>query len=356
MGDPLSRLYLSFVRPCSGLRSVWLLILVILYLPVAHATDGSFSHSPQVQAFIHRLVANEQFNKAYLERLFADVKPQPAVIAAMKRPAESLPWYQYRPIFLTRKRAREGAAFWRHHQAALIRAQKIYGVPPQIVTAIIGVESYYGRHMGDYPVFDTLATLSFDYPPRARFFREQLAQYLLLMRSENIDPLKPKGSYAGAMGQGQFMPGSYRHYGVDFDDNGQRDLWNNPVDVIGSVANYLALNGWQRDGFIAERARATRRNVAHLSGGLKPNLTSVALAAAGVRPAGSLRSGGRYALVRLQTAQDPEFWITGENFYAITRYNASALYAMAVYQLSMAILQVHDKHADMMPVAGNLSP
>ncbi|WP_083250631.1 lytic murein transglycosylase B [Acidihalobacter aeolianus] len=333
-----------------GRRLAALLTLLAVCLPAARAADDTFAHRPQVQAFIQQMVKQDKFDKAYLERLFADAQPLPAVISAMQRPAESLPWYRYRPIFLTEQRIREGVVFWRKHQAALARAQRAYGVPPQVITAIIGVESYYGRHMGTFPVFSTLATLGFDYPPRADFFRQQLAQFLLLARDEGIDPLKPKGSYAGAMGQGQFMPGSYRAYAVDFDGNGGRDLWNDPVDAIGSIGNYLARHGWRADGFVAARARVGGTPKAALDAGVRPSLSSKALAAAGVRPAHALPKDHRYALISLQTRTDPEYWVTGQNFYVITRYNASALYAMAVYQLSEAIRDAYE-HAKATEVA-----
>ncbi|WP_197495715.1 lytic murein transglycosylase B [Acidihalobacter yilgarnensis] len=349
----------SIPAPVHRRSGHWLAALFTLMtccLPAAWAADSGFAQRPQVQAFIQKMVTQDKFDRAYLEHLFDKVEPQPAVIAAMKRPAESLPWYKYRRIFLTQQRIREGVTFWRQHHAALERAQKTYGVPPQVVTAIIGVESFYGRRMGGFPVLDTLATLGFDYPPRADFFRRQLAQFLLLARDEGIDPLQPKGSYAGAMGQGQFMPGSYRHYAVDFDGNGQRDLWNDPVDAIGSIANYLARHGWQAGGFVAERARIDGRGVEALSSGLKPSLMPTALHAAGVRLDKPLASKNLYAWVRLETAHDPEFWVTGQNFYVITRYNISALYAMAVYQLSEAIQSAYQQQARAAEVADKHAP
>ncbi|WP_161489937.1 lytic murein transglycosylase B [Acidihalobacter prosperus] len=342
--------------PAPVRRLAALLVLIPSCLPAARAADAGFAHRAEVQSFIQQLVTHDKFDKAYLERLFDKAQPQPAVIAAMKRPAEALPWYKYRPIFLTEKRIREGVVFWKQHRAALERAQKAYGVPPQVVTAIIGVETFYGRRMGSYPVFDTLATLGFDYPPRADYFRRQLAQFLLLARQEGIDPLKPKGSYAGAMGQGQFMPGSYRHYAVDFDGNGERDLWNDPVDAIGSVANYLARHGWQAGGFVAVPARVKGKGYERLSSSVKPQLTPKMLAAAGVRPGRALPAEGRYALVGLQLRQDSEYWVTGRNFYVITRYNASALYAMAVYQLSEAIEQAYRHPAGAAEAAGKHAP
>ncbi|APZ44730.1 lytic murein transglycosylase B [Acidihalobacter ferrooxydans] len=307
--------------------------------------NSAFAQRPEVREYIDQLVRKDGFDKAELQRQFDRVKLQPAVIAAIKRPAESLPWYKYRRIFLTPARVRGGVAFWHKYRSALERAQKVYGVPPQMVTAIIGVETYYGRHMGRWPVFDSLATLGFDYPPRARFFQSQLTQFLLLARQEKIDPFAVKGSYAGAMGMGQFMPGSYRAYAVDFDDNGQRDLWNDPIDAIGSVANYLAVHGWQAGAGVAVPASvkgdpyATRRPAA------RPALTLAQLRAQGIRPQARLAGGGPYSVIRLDAAGGPEYWVGAKNFYVIMRYNYSPLYAMAVYQLSQDIKRAYHQGA-----------
>lgn len=337
---PLKRLASRMSPWYSGF---WLFLLLSAFggLPVALASShlSGFAGNSQVQTFISKLVTQKKFDKKRLVRLFHQIKPEPAVIAAIERPAESLPWYKYRPIFITQKRILEGAAFWRQHRAILAKAEKVYGVPPQVITAIIGVESYYGQRMGHFPVLATLATLAFDYPPREDFFRHQLLQFLLLMRHEHINPLHPKGSYAGAMGQGQFMPGTYRHYAVDFDGDGHRNLWNDPADSIGSIANYLARNGWRRSDFIAEPVKGHVHAV-NLPEKLKPSLTPAALSAAGIKPSAPLPRGQQYALIRLQGKHGETLWITGQNFYAITRYNISAVYAMAVYQLSEAI-----KHA-----------
>lgn len=304
---------------------------------LAKPVARGFAGQPPVREFIDQMAAKDGFDKAYLEALFAKAQPQPAVIAAMEHPAEAKPWYIYRRIFLTDTRVREGVAFWRAHRAALERAQATYGVPPRIVTAIIGVETYYGRHMGSWPVFDSLATLAFDYPSRGAYFRRQLVQFLLLSRAEGFNPLAPKGSYAGAMGMGQFMPGSYRHYAVDFDGDAKRDLWNNPVDAIGSVAHYFAAHGWKPGGGVAVRARVKGDPYAHRRPALKPALTAAQLHARHITPRGVLAGGGPYSVIRLDSTQGPEYWVGAHNFYVIMRYNPSPLYAMAVYQLSQEI-------------------
>lgn len=312
---------------------------------MSQPSGDAFAQRPQVREFIDRMVEQDGFDKAGLQALFAKAKPQPAVIEAMKRPAEAMPWYKYRRIFLTKARVREGVAFWQAHRATLDRAQATYGVPPQIITAIIGVETYYGRRMGRWPVFDTLATLGFDYPPRAEFFRRQLAQYLLLARDEGFDPLAPKGSYAGAMGQGQFIPSSYRHYAVDFDGDGKRNLWTDADDAIGSVANYFAENGWQQGGGVAVPAKVTGDPYADRRPSLKPSFSAAQLHAQGIVPQGRLAGGGPLSVIRLDGRNGPEYWVGAQNFYAITRYNRSPLYAMAVYQLSQEILSAYRQAA-----------
>lgn len=306
---------------------------------------GAFAQRPQVREFIDRMVKQDGFDKADLQALFAKAKPQPAVIEAMKRPAEAKPWYEYRRIFLTQERIREGVAFWKAHSQALERAQATYGVPPQIITAIIGVETYYGRRMGRWPVFDTLATLGFDYPPRAEFFRRQLAQFLLLAKEEGFDPLAPKGSYAGAMGQGQFIPSSYRHYAVDFDGDGKRNLWTDADDAIGSVANYFAEHGWKKGGGVAVPARAKGDPYADRRPSLKPSFSAAQLSSQGIAPRHPIAGDGPLSVIRLEGRDGPEYWVGEHNFYVITRYNHSPLYAMAVYQLSQAILSAHRQAA-----------
>ncbi len=332
------------------LRRLTGFLLVAVFLiasPLKAATpNGSSTRSllkdPAVQAFIDSLVTQEGFNRNRLEDEFRRVKLQPEVIAAITHPAEALPWYKYRRIFLTEKRITAGVRFWNVHKAALMRAQATYGVPPQIVTAIIGVETFYGRHMGRWPVFDSLATLAFDYPPRARFFRGQLKQFLLLARSEGIDPFSVKGSYAGAMGLGQFMPGSYRAYAIDFNADDKKDLWNDPADAIGSVANYLAKHGWKRNAGVAVPARVEGDPYARRRPSAKPSLYLRQLAAEGIEPMTRPAGGGPYSVIRLINSDgQPEYWLGGPNFYVIMRYNYSPLYAMAVYQLSQKIKQAY---------------
>ena len=294
---------------------------------------------PDVQAFIREMVARHGFNAAQLRTTFARAHAQPSIIAAMSKPAEAKPWYAYRAIFVNPKRIQGGVEFWRANAAALTEAERIYGVPPEIVVAIIGVETQYGGNMGKYRVLEALATLAFDYPRRAAYFRKELENFLLLARAEGIDPLAPRGSYAGAMGYGQFMPGSFQSFAVDFDGDGHRDLWRNPRDAIGSVANYFKKNGWRGGEPVATPARVEgSRYPALVSRQLGQPKDSVAsLRAQGVVPLEPVSGAQSAMLLEFEDRDGPEYWLGFDNFYVITRYNRSQLYAMAAYQLSQAI-------------------
>jgi membrane-bound lytic murein transglycosylase B len=266
------------------------------------------------------------------------VRIRPEILKAIARPAEALDWYQYHPIFLTETRIDKGEAFWRAHADTLTQAFRTYGVSPEIIVAIIGVETLYGTRKGKYLVLDSLATLAFRYPKRSKFFRTELEQFLILARQENLDTPKVKGSYAGAMGIPQFISSSYRRYAVDFDGDGVRDLLNNPVDAIGSVANYLEVHGWQRDGAIALPASVTGDGYKTLvKKGLKPHTPVSDMHNFGVVVLYASENNSRGALIELTNKEDIEHWVGLQNFYAITRYNHSSLYAMAVVQLASEI-------------------
>lgn len=298
---------------------------------------------PQVNAFISDMVARYGFAPGKLQDIFAQVELRPEIITAMTRPAESKPWFEYRKIFINPERINGGVAFWDKYQDALNRAEARFGVDPTIIVAIIGVETRYGAKMGNYRVMDALTTLAFQYPRRAQFFRGQLEEYLLLTRKEGIDPLSEKGSYAGAMGMPQFMPSSFRDFAVDFDGDGRRDLWNNPSDAIGSVANYLRRNEWQPNALIASATQiSSGSNIAGLiNTNPKPNTRLERFKTAGVRPVNQISGNPAAALLRFEGESAPEYWLCFQNFYAITRYNHSPLYALAVYQLSQEIQQMN---------------
>ncbi len=316
-------------------------LLVVLIMP-AHATvdKNYFENKKDVLVFIDEVSKKHGFDKEDLQKLFAKIEFKQSIIDAITRPAEGKPWFQYRPIFVTNTRIKEGVEFWNKNQEILERAEKEYGVPPEIIVAIIGVETRYGRHKGGYRVLDSLATLAFGYPKRAKFFRSELEQYLLLAREEKLDPLAVKGSYAGAMGQAQFISSSYRNFAVDFDGDGKRDLWNNTSDAIGSVANYFKRHKWIPGGKVTTPVLVGSNHIQVLvEKGYKPHSTVADLQKRGVTPKTKVNPDQLGALIELKKIAGREYWLGLNNFYVITRYNHSPLYAMAVYQLGQAIIK-----------------
>ncbi len=312
-----------------------LVLMSLLFFPLVSVADN-YHTRPEVQAFIDEMVEEEGFSREELTELFAQAVYKQSIIDAISRPAERvLTWKEYQDIFLTDKRVRDGHAFLLANHEALIAARDEYGVPPVIVAAIIGVETMYGQIKGSFRVIDALSTLAFDYPPRSKFFRGELKHFLMLAREENQSPLQPVGSYAGAMGYGQFIPSSYRHYAIDFDGDGFRDIWDNRTDAIGSVANYLAEHGWQAEGPIAVEVMPEGESMDLFGGKLKPGVELSALADHGLA---SPDASGLVSPLRFEGKSGSEFWIGFRNFYVITRYNHSKLYAMAVYQLSERLL------------------
>lgn len=294
---------------------------------------------PGVDDFVAEMVEKHQFDAQDLQAKFKRVEVQDSILKLIARPAEkSKPWYEYREIFITCKRIAGGINFWQQHHVALTRAEQKFGVPAEVIISILGVETYYGRIVGNYRVADALSTLAFRYPPRSTFFRKELEQFLVLSREEQTSFLKPVGSYAGAMGLGQFMPSSYRAYAVDFDSDGHRDIWTNPVDAIGSIANYLHRHGWVAGEGIAYKTTVSN-DVANelVKKGSKPSLSPVELEQADVKTACLPANTGKVALISLSQRDGEEYWVTTQNFYSITRYNHSQMYAMAVTQLAEAI-------------------
>lgn len=308
----------------------------------AWAGQRNYASHPEAQALIDEMVAEHAFDRQHLQQLFAQVEYKDSIVNLMDRPAEATkPWKDYRSIFVTTKRTNGGKAFMAAHRETLLRAQQQFGVPAEIIVAIIGVETRYGTQAGKTRVLDALSTLAFDYPRRSAFFREELKAFLLLTREEEMNPLNLKGSYAGAMGYGQFMPSSFRSFAIDFDGDGRRDIWHNPVDAIGSVANYFSRHGWKSGEQVVSRARfegdADKLNWVKGRKGLKPVYTVAELSQAGLQSQGELVTAQPATPMRLNGAQGKEYWLGLHNFYVITRYNHSALYAMSVYQLSQKI-------------------
>lgn len=318
--------------------STWVVCLLVGLLVTSHSATAKLWEETAVQEFAADMQDQHGFSRGELQTLFDEAKVLQSVLDAMSRPAEAKPWYEYREIFLTSERIREGAAFWQQHRSALQRAEKVYGVAPEVIVAIIGVETYYGERKGRTRVIDSLSTLAFRHPRRGGFFKSELEQFLLLTREESLDPLSMSGSYAGAMGVPQFISSSYRHYAVDFDGNNVRDLMNSEIDAIGSVANYLERHGWQPGGGVAVPAEVTgKRYKALLELGIKPNTTVGEMKAYGVEVYDQAPEAASGALIEFELVDGMEYWVGLQNFYTITRYNHSALYAMAVFQLAEQI-------------------
>lgn len=318
--------------------------------PGAAIRSGSgYEQRDDVRRFIDELAREHGLARAALKRWFRDVRYQPAIIEAMERPLVEPPkWFEYAPRFLSPARIDGGVAFWREHAAALARAETEFGVPAEIIVAVIGVETFYGRNVGRYRVIDALATLAFDYPRRAAFFRGELREFLLLARDEGFSPLVPKGSFAGAFGVPQFMPGSVRRYAIDYDGDGHIDLWHSGDDAVGSVANYLARHDWLRGQPIWSPAMIapSQRDAAlsKLDGGISERRPLEAWNADGVaaRRLPDPMSPEPVGLLALEESPDADgeglrLLVVFPNFYVITRYNRSRLYAAAVASLAQAI-------------------
>ncbi|MDA1074099.1 MAG: lytic murein transglycosylase B [Proteobacteria bacterium] len=311
-------------------------IAALLYGPA----EADYADREDVQAFIQEMVSTHGFDKAELVRVFQEAEQQPKILESIARPAEkALKWFEYRRIFMQEKRIDRGIEFWEQNAAALDRALKQFDVSPEYVVGIIGVETLYGQNVGSYRVVDALATLGFDYPPRATFFRRELSELLLLAREEETDPLDLKGSYAGAMGFGQFIPSSYRAYAIDFDGDGKRDIWTNIDDAIGSVASYLARHGWKgQEPVVLQVGEPTTKAMSIVNEGFIKSQTVAVLKEKGVEfGEDDLDVSGRAALYRMDLEEGAEYWAGLNDFYVITRYNRSPMYALAVHQLSQEI-------------------
>ena len=318
----------------------------------AAAGASNYAQRNDVRAYAAEVAAETGLPRRDVERWFGAARFQPKIVAAMDRPLLEPPkWFTYAPPFLAPERVEGGVRFWRDNGDILERAQNEFGVPAEIIVAIIGVETYYGRFGGSYRVIDALATLAFDYPRRAAFFRSELKEFVLLARDQGFSPLLPKGSFAGAMGMPQFMPGSYRRFAVDFDGDGHVDLWHSKADVIGSIANYLVRHDWQRGqpvllpAVVAPEARdgALRR----LDGGISERRPLAAWQADGVTPSNAPAdlAAEPVGLLLLEENGEGEaamsLWVACPNFYVITRYNKSRLYAAAVWSLAERLRAAH---------------
>ena len=318
-------------------RAVRCLFAVCGLALAASSAAGDYSEHAGVQSVIQK-AAEAGVDPAWSQALIDDAKRQQSILDAISRPAEKTkPWYGYRKIFVTEQRIREGVEFWEAQVDVLSVVSSRSGVPSEVIVAIIGVETYYGRIAGSYRVIDALATLAFDYPRRSPFFTRELEEFLILAWESGKDPLALKGSYAGAMGYGQFMPSSYRAYARSFQGDEAPDIWENPADAISSVGHYLKSHGWRRDEQVVLDAVADDTEPVIFDGGLKPSLTVAQLELAGLVPTEALAPERVVTPLRLEEQEGARYWIGLQNFYSITRYNHSAMYAMAVWELSQAI-------------------
>ncbi len=296
---------------------------------------------PDVSAFIDEMVAKHEFGRDSLRELLGKARIKASIIEKISKPAErTLTWGEYRKIFITRERINAGATFWRDNREMLNRISRESGVPVQMIVGIIGVETYYGRITGNDRVIDALATLAFDYPPRSKFFRNELAEFLLLTREEDIDATVPTGSYAGAMGRPQFIPSSFRAYAIDATGDGKRDIWNNWADVAGSVANYFVEHGWRTGEEVTARATLGadwKGAVPEPRNTLKATETVASLSRRGVVFATETSADSKAELLTYEGTDGMEYWVGFHNFFVITRYNRSFMYALAAHQLGQEI-------------------
>jgi membrane-bound lytic murein transglycosylase B len=329
------------------MRNALALTATILFHSGSALAEGSFAgrtrfdlDRPEIQNFVEKTAAAQKMEPLDVYRLLAQAEPQPKIIELITKPAEKVsPWYEYRARFMTEQRIAEGTQFMLEHQARLEKAHQDTGVAPEYVVAIIGVETFYGRITGKYRVLDALATLAFDYPPRADFFRNELAQFIALSREESVDPLTALGSYAGAMGAGQFMPSSYRRYAVDGSDDKQRNLFADWDDIIASVANYFKAHGWVADGpVLSDAVLQPDAPVIADPGNLSLNETIAGLKSKGVDFDNAAQAETTpVLLVPAEQQAGPSYRVGFKNFEVITRYNRSIRYAMAVHDLATTI-------------------
>lgn len=326
------------------LKTLFALLLTLFPLSALAAKAGTpaappLSTTPVASEFIRFMQTRHGFDPVILTRQFSRIRTNAAVLRAIRPaavPEQQRSWERYRERFVNERRIQNGLRFWQENAAVLVRAEALYGVPREIIVAIIGVETEYGRNMGKFSVLEALATLAFSYPPRAPFFRDELEQFLLLARENNLDPLEIRGSYAGAIGIPQFMPSSQRRFAIDFDGNERIDLRHSPTDAIGSVARFLHEHGWQPHAPVAVIARMEEDPAPLLAAGIKPARPLRELRQQGVDAVGEDERPA--ALIDLVSPQAPtEYWVGFENFYVITRYNRSSFYAMSVFQLAEAL-------------------
>lgn len=310
--------------------------LALLINSVAHA---SFIAHPEAQRFVEDMATEHGFARAELRDAMRRANHNPRVISLIRPRTQTTvrSWRQYRERFMGEARINGGVSFWLRHQESLHEASEQYGIPPEIIVAILGVETHYGSYTGQFEAVSALATLAFDYPPRAALFRRELENLFLLAREQGRDPFSYRGSFAGALGYPQFLPSSIRDYAVDFNGDGRIDFDSDPIDAIGSIANYLAMHGWQQEAPIAQRIKLPSGidPQALISAGIEPSLDYFALISAGITGYDAPLHALETTLFDLPTpGEAPQYWVGYRNFYVITRYNRSSFYAMSVFELA----------------------
>ena len=312
-------------------------ILVIAFF-TSQSIYSDYSENDETAEFIDYMAQKHGYEKSYLEDIFQRAKYQERVVRIMNRqPEGTMTWERYRGIMVNESRISAGKEFIKTHKQDLKRAEEIYGVPAEIIASIIGIETRYGRIKGNIRVIDSLSTLAFDYPRRSKFFKVQLEEFLLLSREENFNLEEIEGSIAGAMGYGQFMPDSYRDYAVDFDNDGVRDILNNPIDAIGSVANFLNKKGkWKPNVPIAMKAKAISE-VKEITSSFKPYMTEIELEEFGLEATEIIPSNLKFVPISLNLEDGYEYWLGFDNYQSISRYNRSKLYVMAVFEFSNSL-------------------
>lgn len=324
-----------------------LMLLTLCFALAAPARALDVDAYPELRLFMDEMTAKYGFANGDLQRWFADAQLRPDIVAAMERPKEALPWHEYRRLFVTEDNARKAVRYWRKNERALSRAHEQYGVEPEVVLAILTVETGLGKNTGRYRVLDALTTLAFTYPARGEFFKRELEEYLLLARDLGVDPREIKGSYAGAMGIPQFIPSSYRVFAVDFDGDAKRDIVHSVEDAIGSVAHYFKRHGWRSGEPVTDEAQVEGEHYLRIAdAGVRPRADLKSLRKYGIAAPNGADEARQASLFALQEVDGPIYRLGYHNFYVITRYNRSRHYAMAVYELSRLIRQLRDRSSD----------
>ncbi|WP_428239753.1 lytic murein transglycosylase B [Gynuella sp.] len=319
-------------------KILYLLCWCCLSFLSAQTLAESFADNPAVKTFMAKLVAEDNFSQQQLDEWFGQARYQDSIIEAFNRPKEATSSYKsYKPMFVSAETMTRGKVFAEKYRVALTRAEYVYGVPAEVILAVIAIESRFGRTMGGYRVFDALATTGFYYPRRASYFQRELREFLLISRDQKIDPFSVKGSYAGAMGYPQFMPSSFRAYAVDFDFDDHIDIWNNPVDAIGSIANYFKVHGWTKDALVAVKASVSGDQYESLiPDSMKLGPTVENAMNSGWKLEQDIPDKQQQTIpFKVETEAGMEYWLGLKNFYVITRYNHSRLYALTVHHLGL---------------------